>query len=631
MLLFRKVSQLSRKFGPNQYAQMDICTEDKLSEFFDIEYYLSRNSDVRSAGLDPIKHYDLYGWKEGRDPSPSFSTKEYLSHNPDVLKSGINPLRHFVDSIRKPSEFGEISDRILEVVAEEFDEKFYRDRYSQSLSDDYEPILHFCERGWHAGNDPNNWFSTSHYLTENADIRESGVNPFWHYLVAGKEEGRTTQGRQCWQTDAAESLKPLEETKRDWLQTDVVPKVMKSENLNAIFADEFSNRPMLASFSHDDYRTVPGGVQLCIGIEKALAVASGIRHLNLHPWQMLPTLADEGSDPILCLVLDGELLGHARTSVVNEAFLAIRNAEVSIVCHHLVGHTIEGLVSIARSAGTLSCNFWLHDYFSICTSYTLMRNNVADCGAPDLGSNACSICVFGEERRRQSTRFAYLFDSLDVHLISPSTVALDLWQKRSTLKPKSSRVEPHATLQRQPTSIKKTADLSKPVRLAFIGALSPHKGWPVFEKLKKQLSNDPRFEFWLFSAAEVSIPDVTHVHVHAQSTEPHATMSALREAEIDLVVHWATWKETFSFSTFEALASGAFVVTNENSGNVAKAVKQFDAGLILTSPETLTESAIADKLLNQAERSRKRRNRYEYEMIFSDMSVNEVINSTVAA
>ena len=45
--------------------------------------------------LDAAKHYLMQGWKEGREPSPFFSNEEYLSLYPDVRESGMNPLLHF--------------------------------------------------------------------------------------------------------------------------------------------------------------------------------------------------------------------------------------------------------------------------------------------------------------------------------------------------------------------------------------------------------------------------------------------------------------------------------------------------------------------------------------------------------
>ena len=58
---------------------------------FDAAYYLSRNPDVKAAGLDPYLHYIANGYKEGRDPSALFSTSYYLKANPDVVRSRHQP------------------------------------------------------------------------------------------------------------------------------------------------------------------------------------------------------------------------------------------------------------------------------------------------------------------------------------------------------------------------------------------------------------------------------------------------------------------------------------------------------------------------------------------------------------
>lgn len=66
------------------------------SALFDAEWYLERYTDVASAGSDPAIHYLVNGWKEGRDPSPSFSSKAYLRLNSDVATGDFNPLLHYI-------------------------------------------------------------------------------------------------------------------------------------------------------------------------------------------------------------------------------------------------------------------------------------------------------------------------------------------------------------------------------------------------------------------------------------------------------------------------------------------------------------------------------------------------------
>jgi hypothetical protein len=65
------------------------------SAFFDAEFYLNSNPDVRASGKDAALHYLSYGGREGRDPGPFFSTREYLATFPDVAASGLNALAHY--------------------------------------------------------------------------------------------------------------------------------------------------------------------------------------------------------------------------------------------------------------------------------------------------------------------------------------------------------------------------------------------------------------------------------------------------------------------------------------------------------------------------------------------------------
>ncbi len=67
-----------------------------VEQAFDREFYLKRYPDVAASGLDPLYHYLAYGWKEGRDPTATFSTVFYLSRNGEIQRAGVNPFVHFV-------------------------------------------------------------------------------------------------------------------------------------------------------------------------------------------------------------------------------------------------------------------------------------------------------------------------------------------------------------------------------------------------------------------------------------------------------------------------------------------------------------------------------------------------------
>ena len=51
---------------------------------------------MAAAHINPLLHYESYGWREGRDPSAAFRTNQYLSYYADVKAAGIAPLLHDV-------------------------------------------------------------------------------------------------------------------------------------------------------------------------------------------------------------------------------------------------------------------------------------------------------------------------------------------------------------------------------------------------------------------------------------------------------------------------------------------------------------------------------------------------------
>jgi hypothetical protein len=68
----------------------------RISGLFDHSWYLRTYRDVAQSGCEPVKHYLLWGGREGRDPGPGFATDKYLSTYPDVAASGSNPLVHYL-------------------------------------------------------------------------------------------------------------------------------------------------------------------------------------------------------------------------------------------------------------------------------------------------------------------------------------------------------------------------------------------------------------------------------------------------------------------------------------------------------------------------------------------------------
>lgn len=83
--------------------------------------------------------------------------------------------------------------RIYRTVAASalFDPTWYRHTHMATADLLRDPLWHYLDRGWKKGCDPSPFFDGSHYALANRDVRNSGLNPLFHYLEYGQEERRS--------------------------------------------------------------------------------------------------------------------------------------------------------------------------------------------------------------------------------------------------------------------------------------------------------------------------------------------------------------------------------------------------------------------------------------------------------
>ncbi len=200
-------------------------------------FYNIHNPDVRASGIDPEVHYGLFGWREGRDPNPSFSTlgyraanpdvasaatdplaayhaggwragsdpganfdaQLYLMRNPDVRAAGLDPLAHYLDFGRYEGRAAETAiGRATDLAATGgFDTEYYllsNPDVAAAALRTAAPLAfaaaHYAESGWREGRDGNGYFDTKGYLEAYGDVRAAGVDPLAHYETFGWREGR---------------------------------------------------------------------------------------------------------------------------------------------------------------------------------------------------------------------------------------------------------------------------------------------------------------------------------------------------------------------------------------------------------------------------------------------------------
>ncbi len=80
----------------------------------------------------------------------------------------------------------------------------------------------------------------------------------------------------------------------------------------------------------------------------------------------------------------------------------------------------------------------------------------------------------------------------------------------------------------------------------------------------------------------------------------------LRDKEIDAVLLWPLWPETFSIKLHDALAAGCFIVTNPLSGNIQDYIRRNPRqGVILEDEKALHDFVATGELAKRLKEYRE--------------------------
>jgi GT2 family glycosyltransferase len=162
-----------RDLRDRAYALLDAALLDPL-------WYLQASPDVLLAGVDPIWHWLLIGWREHRTPNPLFDTSWYLAAHPEAAASGADPLTYYLrHGIAQNHEPGPL-----------FSREWYLRRNTDVRAAGMDPVVHWLKHGAAEGRKPGPWFDPGWYLEENPDVADAGLPALEHYLLAGAFDGR---------------------------------------------------------------------------------------------------------------------------------------------------------------------------------------------------------------------------------------------------------------------------------------------------------------------------------------------------------------------------------------------------------------------------------------------------------
>jgi hypothetical protein len=338
----------------------------------------------------------------------------------------------------------------------------------------------------------------------------------------------------------------------------------RPEGVAEALASALGHPRLVVALSHSNYLRSVGGTELYISQEAAFLDARGISYVQLSPV--------DGST-LVEVNVDGTFVGRHELSSVRAAVARLRGAGrdcIAVHVHHLKGWHKKTAQDFITGLDAPLYRFFLHDYYSLCSNFNLLFGGITYCGGPPVESDSCTVCRWGVGRAAHLAEFADLFAALDragqFELIAPSEAAASIFRPRLPQYAAQLRVVPHQQLIDAGATHRQ---LGKRPSLGFVGYSDRCKGFAEWMELTSRPAIRDRYQLYHFGACGIPRSYVQTVDVNFQISGPDAMRAALEHHQLDFAFLWSIWPETFSFTCYEAMAAGAFVLTGERSGNIA--------------------------------------------------------------
>ena len=152
---------------PANYALQERILQN--SGLIDLDWYVKEYPDINPVELNPMLHFFIHGWKEGRKPNFYFDPVWYRQNYPALASPGQNPLLDYITR-------GEEADAW---PSPHFNTPWYRKTYGLSNSDS--PLRHYLSRRTSEQLSPLPEFDVAKYCGDHPDIRNAAQDPFEHY------------------------------------------------------------------------------------------------------------------------------------------------------------------------------------------------------------------------------------------------------------------------------------------------------------------------------------------------------------------------------------------------------------------------------------------------------------------
>ena len=349
----------------------------------------------------------------------------------------------------------------------------------------------------------------------------------------------------------------------------------------------------IVSFSFVNYLHGASGIAKVILAHQQMYNNADISYINLFA---VKKMVCDDKYTLFCvygLIVDGEYKGIYQMNQLIDMFQLWNisgGKMLDIHIHHLLYIKLGQIRFLLSSFSNVPIKVYIHDYYNACSNYTLIRNGETYCGGLGLNPEHCAGCRSYINSLERTTKIHAFLDEFSKRIIfiSPSEVAKKVFCNFYVTYQDKVMVIPHQCFDMRYTGNMDAVAENSKIIIGFLGRPAFHKGWRQWEKLCSVNKKDS-YELLLFNSYDETYPNMRTVKIGYMAENLNAMTDALTKHKVDVVLLWALWPETYSYTCFEAFSANTFIITNTISGNITDVVKNNRNGIILNSESELFE------------------------------------------
>ena len=290
---------------------------------------------------------------------------------------------------------------------------------------------------------------------------------------------------------------------------------------------------------------------------------------------------------------NGDFLGCYKQEKLNPALGYICHKYgveyTGIIVNQLLDYNLPVLVRTLKQL-KLSIKVIVHDFSYICPYLQRKAGRGLECykelHLPDEIS--CGSCCFAADALKDREGLNAFFNVLNEQIEDIICPSQDTADAMGSLMPdigEKLRVRPHLSYIEKPYRevIKDNGAKTDKLRIAFLGAANKAKGFDAWKKLHKEIPASYKYYYFGKTPDEFSLSNDEIVNVDFQDPKAPSMPAALRDNKIDIAFIWSECRETYSYTLYEALEAGCFIITNDHSGNIKAVAGDGISGRVFAS------------------------------------------------